>query len=657
MIPLCDKTRELFAPPKTRFEPGDILDVNLADDGDLILDAYQFETLPSGNVVRVSPSIAMSSVLQRLPENKKLAAADGKSWYNPIKTGFTDCTVELLSALIPPDALRFCDREIRDKWTLIFTTSMLADNVAKMIADYKINSIIPPHHLEMSADSPLLPYQQVGLLASYQQQGFGLFMEQGTGKTPIAIAAICNRAVEYRKQGLPGLYKAIVVCPKTVQRNWSDEFGHFATRAGRVTILRGTPQNRLKLLCDAFTPHGAEDLYYSVIVCGPQALWRTWEYLRVINWNMAIVDEAQLMKDHEATQSEACIVLRDHSEHRLALTGTPTANSPLDVYNILEFLEKGGSGFSSPETFRKFYGTFDQGRLSGHQNLPLLQERLARKSFFISKKEALPDLPPQLFDTVNIEMPTEQRKAYDDLATQLAFEIEDDMNNDNLTREMLISCTLTKLLRLSQVTSGFVTWDKIVGFNGEIVQPATYEYFTPNLKIEACLDLFYSLDETEKMIIWANWIPDVEYIRSAFEANGFDVAMIRGLDKGYKEADREESIRKFNEDTNCRLATGTASSGGAGLNLLGYKPHHGHEYKTDCTHVVYFSKDWSYLKWAQSRDRPHRRGTRRPVQYTSLICDDSIDEDIHDRVSQKQGTAIEVADLRKILAKALNMKV
>lgn len=650
MIPLCPATAALFAPLRFPINSTDRIDCGIEPkNGNFIFDFYR----ESGDGYRNRCSPGVTDLINRLPEIKgSLIKGD---FYAPWEVGATDSNIELINHLIPRERINFLSAEAQAVYTSIILQSTLADETAKMIANYKLSGVIPNNDLELCADKQLAGYQQIAALAQMQSSGFGLFMEQGTGKTPVIIGSACNAAIAMKKADPNAFARIIVVCPNSVRANWESEFCNFATRGGRLTVLRGNQIDRVRLLVDAFSPDDTGELYYSVVVCGYQTLWRSWESLKFIPWDLAVLDEAHNIKDSKAKQSRCCLELRDRAKQRAVLTGTPLANSIMDYYMLLEFMDKGGSGFSTEKNYRRFYGSFDRSSgfevLTGAQNVPILQERLARKSFAISKKEALPDLPDKVYDVIECEMTPQQREIYTTVSDQLALEIENEMSRDDITRQMIVSNILTKLLRLSQITSGFVSWSEILGINGEVEQPAHYEYLTPNPKIEAALEqLLNKTDPTEKSIIWACWLPDVAYLKSACEQNGIGCCTIRGMGKDYTEDDRAEAIRRFNEDRNCKVLIGTAASGGAGLNLLGYPPGRGDEFDTDCTHIMYFSQNWSRIHRDQSEDRAHRKGTRRQVRISDICIPNTIDEQIRLRVLGKRKNAWEVADLREIMA-------
>jgi SNF2 family DNA or RNA helicase len=670
----------MFRPLKGMWTPEDVVHLSLRDNGKFVMDCYSlyenFRYGPGGvplQKVRGKNKFVVE-LHKRFPEcNSLLKNEDATGLYEPVSLSATDITCELIAALVPEENLRFEDDYTESQFRQILVQSHLYDQIAELIAAYKCDKYVPPHEYEMCLDKTLALYQQLALVCQQCLPGFGLFMEQGTGKTPVVIAAICNAAKRHREAylqrkaeseaaGIPfteiySLYTAIIVCPNNLRLNWENEFYTFSTQPGRLTTLRGTGVDRVKQLCDVIAPDPDDQLVFSVVITGYQTLYRSWESIQFIPWNFAALDEGQAIKNEKAKQTKACLKLGRTAQQRVILTGTPIANSMLDLYTMLEFMVEGGSGFSSWKEFKKFYGVFDRAE-SGHdiqvgtQNVTFLQERLARMSYFITKKEALPDLPEKVYDIIEVEMGDHQRDCYNKLADQLALEIEATLANDTMQRSMLISCILTKLLRLAQVTSGFICWDAVYDIeSGDLEQPKQYEYFFPNPKVDAVMELLAEKGPNDKTIIWACWIPDIDYLEHACKEHGIDCVTFRGLHKGYTDEMRMESVRRFNEDPNCKVFIATQASGGAGLNLLGYPPGAPDGYETNCNHEIFVSQGWSNIHRQQAEDRANRRGTRVTTRITDIVVPRSIDQEIRARVTSKKDHAVQVTDLGEIMRK------
>jgi superfamily II DNA or RNA helicase len=398
---------------------------------------------------------------QRIPERKQLDGA------NLWELAATDYTAEVISACWPREQLLFHDAQSETVFKYLLLSTTQQDRVAEVYARFKELGEVPQHDFELHPDESLRlrPDQQTALWCAMQSEGYSLFMEQGVGKTPVVVARVCNEA---RQLAGARMYRGLVVCPKNVRQNWVREFQRFATRPGKVTVIKGSFIERVTQVIETLMPE--PDCEYGVCITSYEGMCRTWEALSNIDWDLGVLDEAHYIKWPLTQRSEYSRKLRDKCARRMALTGTPICNSPLDIYSIFEFLGDGYSGFKEWKAFKEFYGVFQPTDDEGHskliaiQNKPFMQERLARTSFIITKKEALPWLPDKSYDVIEAEMSPRQREAYVALAEKMLFAIEDELDKSK-NKSMTIQNILTKLLRLAQVCAGYVVWDEMIDPN------------------------------------------------------------------------------------------------------------------------------------------------------------------------------------------------
>lgn len=632
-----------------------------------------------GNPIRDQPTSGVMKLIARFPEKERRA-----SFLCPVnyEVPITDHTCALIFALFPQAQLSFHDQHTEDMFYDVVLEALNADQNAEINAAYKERKEVPTHEWEFCGepDKALSPYQQVGLCLTmrsvWPRGGFSLFMEQGTGKTPIVVAAICNLAKLFKAAGHKRMYRVLILCPNNVRANWENEFLKFATQPGKISTMRGPDIGRVKQIYDAGRRDDAADMYtclisgYDTAKKSIAALTGQWDLgmldedgeeivspnKKIETWDLIVLDESQYIKSAKTKRWEAMEHLRDASASHIVLTGTPIANTQLDLYTQFEFLGKGYSGFSDFAGFKDFYGVYET-TASGHQalvdvqNLPFMRERLARYSYMIRLKEALPDLPDKVYDLREVEMSRDQKEYYDLVATQLAVEIERDLASDNMPRSMKINSILTKLLRLAQITSGFMSWQPVVSDDGETLIDKRIEYFHPNNKFETLRELITEPGgagdvKNSKKLIWACFKPDIEFISKFLADDGYDVVKFYG---STSDADRKEAEYRFNFDPSCRIFVGNPAAGGTGLNLLGFPPGAPGDYETNCDHIIYYSQNWSSLNRSQSEFRANRRGTRVPTRITDLMCPGTIDETIRIRVIEKQTMAMDVTDLRRIL--------
>ena len=174
---------------------------------------------------------------------------------------------------------------------------------------------------------------------------------------------------------------------------------------------------------------------------------------------------------------------------------------------------------------------------------------------------------------------------------------------------------MTQLMRLHQITCGHFTAD-----DGSV-------QLVDNNRIK---ELMSVLEETEgKAIIWANYQHDISEIKNAIikEYGPGSVVDYYGLTP---QEERQDNIRKFQKDAECRFIVGTPQTGGYGITL------------TQANTVIYYSNGYDLEKRLQSEDRAHRIGQNKNVTYVDIICEDTIDEKIVKALRDKINIASEV---------------
>jgi SNF2 family DNA or RNA helicase len=600
-----------------------------------------------GLVKQADTSEAPRKLLEKTPERKALKDNSG------FLLGATDFNANVINETWPKEQLLLSEAA-RPVFQYLVLHGDMQDRCAEINAKYKTEKVVPLHSLEMNSEFPLSPYQQVGCyLSMLSPVGFAEFMEQGTGKTPVAIAAFCNHLAEFKKKN-KRLFTSIIVAPKAVRQNWVSEFAKFSTRKVNCVVLRGTSLNRVHQVIEGLCDTSYDGL---AIIMSYETLTKMQTQLAAREWDFVILDESHLIREPSTKRCKAAFALRDISNKRIILTGTPFGNSPLDLWAQLEFLEKGLSGFISWENFKKFYGVWDTDeagfkKLLAVQNMPFLQEKLARVSFSITLKEAIPDLPEKVYDVIEVTMSDHQREMYDQLRDTLMIKIENELNS-GLNKSLVVNSILTQLLRLAQITNGFTKYDAQYDEDGNCTREAFIERFDPNPKLETICELLLERWKNEKnckTIIWTSDIPCIDFISERLSELQLPFVTFYG---GTSDEDRIEAERRFNFDPLCPIFLGNQASGGTGLNLYGH-PTDDTESETNCDWEIFYSQNWSpFIRW-QAEARAHRRGTRCHVRITDLCVPGTIDEEIRVRVLKKKELALTTGDIRQILNNILH---
>jgi SNF2 family DNA or RNA helicase len=182
---------------------------------------------------------------------------------------------------------------------------------------------------------------------------------------------------------------------------------------------------------------------------------------------------------------------------------------------------------------------------------------------------------------------------------------------------------LTQLLRLSQVTGGYIRND---------ADATAMEVSTA--KLEALEDIIDScMDEGKKVVVFARFVPEIEAIEKMLKKKGLGYSLIYGATK-----DRADQVKQFQEDPNVKVFVGQLQTTGMGLTL------------TAANVAVFYSLDFSYANYEQSRARIHRIGQKEKCLYIHLVCKGTVDEKVMSALQKKGDIAkLMVDDWRKLL--------
>ena len=262
-------------------------------------------------------------------------------------------------------------------------------------------------------------YQRLAIEAALPHDGFGLFMEQRTGKTMIALWLA--EKWDCRQN--------LVICPKKAIPVWKQEIA-----------LMGLDVNQFEIV--SFETFRIHRLKFQQ------------------SWDLVIVDESHRIKERKSQQTKAVWSLSRRAKKRLILSGSPQGNGMEDYYAQLKFICP--DLFPTWESFEKQYliikDRWIAGRedpfpdIVGYKNQEYFKELLASISFRVTRDEVSKVKTRVRNRKYSIPWSSESRSLYDILDTKLYFEVQ----------EGLVSAAhvLTKGLKLHQICGGFVKDDE-----------------------------------------------------------------------------------------------------------------------------------------------------------------------------------------------------
>ena len=406
-------------------------------------------------------------------------------------------------------------------------------------------------------------------------------------------------ATEARNLPLP----ALVVCPKSVMDNWRTEAERFCPGL-RVRIWRGEEASALEAVRAEF----------DLIVVNYAQLRSLSPSIGQLRWHVAILDEAQYIKNPDSQTAQAARALQ--AAHRLALSGTPIENKLLDLWSVMAFAMPGVLGNRASFT-RRF----------GQEDDPFARRRLAARvrPFLLrrTKSQVATDLPDRVEEDLVCEMDGEQKALYRaelKRAQQLLLHVQTQQELNEQRFHFL-----TSLLRLRQICCH----PALVSQDLEKTESA---------KLNALLDLLEPVIEGgHKVLVFSQFVTMLDILRQAVKQRGWPDFYLAGDTEN-----RGELVREFQNADGAAVFLISLKAGGFGLNL------------TAASYVVLFDPWWNPAVEMQAIDRTHRIGQTSKVMAYRLIVKDSIEQKIRQLQRAKAALAEDVLGEEKF-AQALSV--
>ena len=317
---------------------------------------------------------------------------------------------------------------------------------------------------------------------------------------------------------------------------------------------------------------------------------------------MVAIDEIHKCKDPQSQQGKG--ILKAQADVKIAMTGTPLMNSPLDLYIILKWLGYEKHSFWAFKNHLCEMGGYGGYQVIGYhrQAMNELQEQLD-EIMLRRRKEDVLDLPEKTHINEYVEIGEKQQRIYNEVTMDIRANIDQIAVSPN---------PLAQLIRLRQAT----------GYTGIL---------SSEIKESAKLDRMEELLEEavgngKQVVIFSNWTQMTDAVCERLE--NYKYGVITG---DTKDNERQEIVNKF-QAGELKVLVGTIGAMGTGLTL------------TAGTVEIFMDEPWNKALKDQAEDRCHRVGTTENVTIYTLICKDSIDERINEIVEKKGMMADSIID-------------
>jgi SNF2 family DNA or RNA helicase len=281
-------------------------------------------------------------------------------------------------------------------------------------------------------------------------------------------------------------------------------------------------------------------------------------------------------------------------EYRLAMTGTPLMNTPLDLYGVLRWLGVETHSFFKFKQYYAVMGGFGGYEIVGYKHLDELQSDLD-SVMLRRKKDDVLDLPDKVYVDELVEMLPKQAIIYKEVKAEI---------KSNIDMISVAPNPLAEMIRLRQAT----------GYTGIL---------SSEIQCSAKLDRMQEIVEecifnNRKVVIFSNWTSITDEIKNRLSS--YNPLSITGETEDTK---REQYKQMFQTDDKYKIMIGTTGAMGAGITL------------TKASTIIFLDHPWNDGVYEQCVDRCHRIGQSEKVTIYNIMCKDTIDERIWELVKKK----------------------
>lgn len=423
---------------------------------------------------------------------------------------------------------------------------------------------------------PLRPYQREGVIRlarDFDLNGF-LGDEMGLGKSCQTVCAIRARAAD----ALP----ALLIVPASLKANWKREIEMWHPGA-TVEIISGRAKDGSKFTRKAD---------YTII---NYDILDSWLSELMGKFKTMVLDECHKIKESKTIWTKAAKRLGKKIKFKIALSGTPITNRPIEFFNVLNLL--------SPQTFPnwKYFAT----TFCDPQRVPGVYDRNGNAVYTYkgsSNSEKLHKLASPF------------------MIRRLKKDVMDDLPEKNRII-VPVEIDFGKYMKAEEKAMRLDTLSAI-----EKCRQAAIEG-----KMKAAIDWIENyLENGKKLVVFATHTETLDILEKKFK----DCARIDGDVPSGK---RQAEIDKFQNDPDCRLFIGNLQAAGVGITL------------TAASATLTVELGWVPGEHWQAEDRVHRIGQKaESVEAYYMIAQGTIDEIIMGILDHKMKDISKIVDGKKV---------
>lgn len=374
----------------------------------------------------------------------------------------------------------------------------------------------------------------------------------------------------------------VVICPSYLKKNWLNEFGKWY--ASSQPFIVETKKHIEKIVPGQYVIVSYDMAFHVIKHVGGKL-------------NTVICDESHYLKSHKTKRFLNIYEAIQKCKHLFMLTGTPVPNRPEELFSQLALIV--------PDVFRDYYAFarrycdgklnhFKQFEARGSTNVAELSFLMSKVAIRVRREDVLDDLPEFTRSKVTLE----QR-------------VNRDFDKKFREFKLLVRQPKPDTFKMNSMIS------ELFRMTSKIKEDVVMKYLTE------CVDF------DEKVIIFCKHVEFGKKICETLEAARVSLVYIDGSTPMNK---RSEMIETFLDSDTVSAAVLTLGSCSTGLNLV------------PVTKMIFTELDWSPSTLMQAECRINRIGAAPNLEYTYLLCDNTLDAYVYNKVFNKASLSIDIVD-------------
>jgi SNF2 family DNA or RNA helicase len=432
--------------------------------------------------------------------------------------------------------------------------------------------------------------------------------DPGTGKTRVQIEA-------YRQRIKHDPGKALIIAPKTLLESaWEDDIKKFAPELVCSVARASNREKAFQVPADVY------------ITNTDAANWLAKQKPAFFaSFHTLIIDEISTFKHKTSQRSKAVNKIKKFFRYRAGLTGTPNANSIVDVWHPAFLIDDGVRLGTSFYQFRaavcepvQVGPSANMLKWQDKEGAELSVSQLLSDITVRHKFEECLSIPPNHTFSVNYALSAKQRRAYTDMER---VGIALTQSNEIVTAVNAASVA-TKLL---QIASGAV-YNTEPDLEGDVPTGQFVNIDTGRYELVGEL-----VEDRKHSIVFFNWIHQRNNLIAEFERRGIKYVLIDG---SVKDSDRKKAVDEYQAGF-YQVLLAHPQSAAHGLTL------------TKGTTTIWASPTYNLEHFVQGNRRIYRATQKLNTETIVIIAKNTIEETVYQKLMDKDARQLTFLDLMK----------